>query len=139
MLLALFAWAAAGQSFSCKVVAVHDGDTMRCADGTRVRLQGIDANELDGTCHTRCARLPADQARRHLSDFALGRTASCRPTGTSYRRITAWCAVAAPDGSAIDLSCAQVVAQAAIVWRRYDPRHRLDHCAATLPSVMVVP
>lgn len=32
---------------TCIVASVHDGDTLRCTDGTRVRLTGIDAPELD--------------------------------------------------------------------------------------------
>lgn len=31
----------------CIVTTVHDGDTLRCSDGTRVRLTGIDAPEMD--------------------------------------------------------------------------------------------
>ena len=31
----------------CIVASVHDGDTLRCTDGARVRLTGIDAPELD--------------------------------------------------------------------------------------------
>jgi endonuclease YncB( thermonuclease family) len=130
MILALLALVAAGQPFPCHVVAVHDGDTMRCADGTRVRLQGIDANELDGTCHTVCARQTALQARATLTRLALGRTAHCASTGRSYRRVVAWCSVEAGDGSPRDLSCELVARQAAIVWRAYDPRGRLDRCAA---------
>lgn len=138
MILAALALVAAGQSFSCPVVSVHDGDTMRCADGTRVRLQGIDANELDGRCHTICAAMTARKARDSLADLALGRTATCLATGRSYRRVTAWCVAEVPYGRKADLSCEQVARRAAILWRRYDPDHRLDHCA-TLPPVMVVP
>jgi len=93
VILAALALVAAGQSFTCHVVSVHDGDTMRCADGTRVRLQGIDANEMDGSCHHECASLSAIAARDYLGWLASGKTALCSPTGTSYRRVTAWCSV----------------------------------------------
>lgn len=139
MILASLALVAAGQSFSCRVVAVHDGDTMRCADGTRVRLQGIDANELDGSCHTACAALSARDATRSLATLALNRVASCRATGHSYDRVTAWCVVSNDGGGSDDLSCAQVTRRAAIIWRKFDPGHRLDRCRASLPGVMVVP
>lgn len=128
MLLPLLALVAAGQNFSCRVVAVHDGDTMRCADGTRVRLQGIDANELDGSCHTVCATLSARLAQQTLRDLALNRIAFCRSTGRSYDRVTAWCAVTNAQGVHDDLSCEQVARGAAIIWRKFDPGHRLDRC-----------
>ena len=35
-----------GSSFSCAVASITDGDTLRCADGTRVRIAGIDAPEI---------------------------------------------------------------------------------------------
>lgn len=139
MILAALALAAGGPPFECRVASVHDGDTMRCADGTRIRLQGIDANELDGSCHHECAQMPADIARAHLATLALGHKAACRPSGTSYRRIVAWCSVAASHGKAIDLSCAQVAAGAALIWRRFDPGDRLERCLPGLPKYMVVP
>ena len=42
--------AAAGHGFACVVDYVNDGDTLRCQDGTRVRLSGIDAPELKAAC-----------------------------------------------------------------------------------------
>jgi endonuclease YncB( thermonuclease family) len=138
MILAALALAAS-VPFKCYVASVHDGDTMRCADGTRIRLQGIDANELDGTCHHACAAGTADEARHYLEVMALGRAATCIRTGTSYRRVTAWCRVDNDLGPRTDLSCAQVAAGHAIIWRRYDPHHRLDHCAVVRTPVMLIP
>jgi micrococcal nuclease len=40
----------------CVVASVHDGDTLRCTDGTRVRLTGIDAPELSQRPFGRTAR-----------------------------------------------------------------------------------
>jgi endonuclease YncB( thermonuclease family) len=139
MLLAALALVTAGQTFECRVVSVHDGDTIRCADGTRVRLQGIDANELDGSCHTTCAPLSASAARDRLSGLALGKPAQCVSTGKSYRRVTAWCAATGVNGRPVDLSCAQVAAGAAVIWRRFDPDHRLDRCGPGLPPLVVAP
>lgn len=98
------------------VTQVHDGDTFRIGE-TRVRLAAIDANEMNGSCHDLCAPLSAAAPRDHLADLALGRYVECRQTGTSYRRVVAFCRV---DGT--DLSCAQVRAGAAVIWDRYDPR-----------------
>jgi micrococcal nuclease len=36
-----------GPTLACRVKTVHDGDTIRCADGTRVRLLLVDAPEMD--------------------------------------------------------------------------------------------
>jgi endonuclease YncB( thermonuclease family) len=111
------------------VTSVHDGDTMRLADGTAIRLQGIDANEMDGSCHNTCAILTARDARDNLERLALGRRASCEKTGTSYRRVTAWCSV-----GGVDLSCAQVRAGAAVRWARYDRDGRLNRCEHREPD-----
>jgi len=133
VILAALALGAAGHAFTCRVVSVHDGDTMRCADGTRIRLQGIDANELDGTCHHACARGAADQARRGLEALVLRKSTKCTSTGTSYRRVTAWCTVMVDDGRPVDLSCEQVARGLAVIWRRFDPGHLLDRCGAMPP------
>jgi endonuclease YncB( thermonuclease family) len=109
--------------FACAVVAVHDGDTMRCADGTRVRLQAIDAPEVGRCPRPRiCAPGDPQASRRALVGLALGKTVSCTATGTSYRRITAWCEA---DGR--DLSCAMYLGGYAIRWDKYDRDHRLCH------------
>lgn len=136
-MIAALALAAAvpNQPFACKVSAVHDGDTIRCADGLRVRLQGIDANELDGTCHdNQCAAMTPVAARDHLAHLALGKTVTCTPTGTSYSRVTAWCSLRRLLKKPIDLSCFQVKAGAARIWRRYDPTRRLDRCDKSLDT-----
>ncbi len=121
--LALLFAATSARTFACPVVSVHDGDTMRCADGTRVRLQGIDANELNGSCHFACAAQSAQSAQGNLARLTLNREATCVPTGKSYDRVTAWCSI-----GTVDLSCAQVSAGAAVVWSKYDPDGRLISC-----------
>lgn len=53
MILALLVAAIvpAGQTFTCTPVRVWDGDgPVWCAEGPRVRLAGIAAREMDGTC-----------------------------------------------------------------------------------------
>jgi micrococcal nuclease len=47
MLLACTTRARTQASQSCTVAKVSDGDSIRCRDGARVRLIGIDAPELD--------------------------------------------------------------------------------------------
>lgn len=105
------------------VATVHDGDTFRLADGTRVRLQGIDANELNGTCHVRCAPLPAASSRDNLAALILGREVACQPTGKSYKRVVARCSI-----KGVDLSCYQIRSGAAVRWAKYDKENRLAAC-----------
>jgi endonuclease YncB( thermonuclease family) len=41
----------AGKSFKCTPVAVWDGDgPIWCAEGPRIRISGVAAREIDGTC-----------------------------------------------------------------------------------------
>jgi endonuclease YncB( thermonuclease family) len=83
---------------------VVDGDTLRIG-GARVRLNGIDAPELDQTCTDanngawRCG----DEARNFLAGLAAGRDASCIRTGRDrYHRWLATCSVGGADlGGAI--------------------------------------
>jgi endonuclease YncB( thermonuclease family) len=131
-MIAILLALATPQPIRCEVVAVHDGDTMRCSDGASIRLQGIDANELDGSCHTTCAILTARDARDNLAQLALGRRVSCEQTGTSCRRVTAWCSV-----GGVDLSCAQVHAGAAVRWAQYDRQGRLLRCERVTADDMV--
>ena len=105
----------------CVVAYVNDGDTLRCADGTRIRLAGIDAPELPGHCQPgrRCVAGDAIASKRALERLAVGQTLRCLPNGTSYNRVTAWCAV-----GQVDLSCAQVAGGYAQRWYRYWRGHR---------------
>ena len=44
---------AAGQSFTCTPTHVWDGDgPIWCAKGPHIRISGIAAREMDGTCRT---------------------------------------------------------------------------------------
>src|SRR5215207_4305171 len=59
----------AGQSFTCTPTHVWDGDgPLWCAEGPRIRLAGIAAREMDGTCRPNqpCPRASAETARDHL-------------------------------------------------------------------------
>jgi endonuclease YncB( thermonuclease family) len=101
-------------AFLCLVVAVHDGDTLRCQNGTRVRLAGIDAPEI-GACprYRWCAKGDAQASRRALEGMTLRRSIRCEPVATSYGRTVAWCSI-----GGVDISCAQYRGGFAI--RRWD-------------------
>jgi endonuclease YncB( thermonuclease family) len=106
-------------SFSCSVASVTDGDTLRCTDGTRVRIAGIDAPEVSPCAAGRqCVAGDGQASKRALAGLASGRTLSCRAVGTSYKRVVAFC-----SAGGVDLSCAQVSAGQAI--KRYSEKDRV--------------
>ena len=139
MLLALAAAVvAAGQSFTCTPSRVWDGDgPVWCAEGPRIRLSGIAAREMDGSCRPGhpCPTASAEEARDHLvrllggakgnapTGHILVRSPAMRCTSTGSAggdRTGAWC-TAPGDG---DLSCAMVQSGFAAKWDRYWRNHR---------------
>lgn len=104
-------------SFSCRVTNVHDGDTLRCSDGTRVRLHAVAAREIDETCSEGhpCPTASAAAARFELVKLAGDRTLDCRRTGRSYNRVTAIC----ENDEGVEVNCAMVRSGTALVWDRF--------------------
>lgn len=104
-------------SFSCRVTNVHDGDTFRCADGTRVRLHAVAAREIDETCSEGhpCPTASAASARMALVRLAENRTLNCRRTGRSYNRVTAIC----DNDEGVEINCAMVRSGTTLVWERF--------------------
>jgi endonuclease YncB( thermonuclease family) len=126
-----------GLAFTCIAVAVWDGDgPIRCRDGGKVRLSGINAREIDGTCRAGhpCPSAGAIRARDILVKLLGGATGTlrdghvtirpvalrCEITGGSYDRITAFCRL--QDGR--DLSCAMLASGTVAKWPRYWGKHR---------------
>lgn len=121
MILALAA------SFLCAMTPpayVHDGDTFRCADGTRIRVAGVDANEMNGTCHNRCAAMSARQARDYAASLVMGTTLRCEAVDRSYNRVVARCTL--EDGRS--LSCALIAHGAAVRWDRWWRKYHMGVC-----------
>lgn len=124
--LTVFLWPSASTSspetgspgFACQVSSVTDGDTLRCADGTRVRLHAIAARERDETCSPGhpCPTASGASATAKLAELAGGQTLACRSTGTSYDRVTAICNTA----SGVEINCAMVRSGTAVVWERFN-------------------
>jgi endonuclease YncB( thermonuclease family) len=104
-------------AFQCRVAHVTDGDTFRCADGTRVRLSGIAARESDGSCRPGhpCPVASAEAATAALYNFASGHVLMCRPVGETYGRVAAFCR--REDG--LDLSCAMMQSGTVEKWWRF--------------------
>ena len=103
--------------FSCRVTSVHDGDTLRCADGTRVRLHAVAAREIDETCSAGhpCPTASAATARFELVKLAENRTLECHRTGQSYNRVTAIC----DNDEGVEINCAMVRSGTALIWDRF--------------------
>jgi endonuclease YncB( thermonuclease family) len=119
---------AAPPSFTCTVASVHDGDTLRCLergpDGRQVclRISGIDARELDGTCapgHP-CASAPPEAATAALERLVAGQRLQCEFEGYTYRRMAGFCRNAA----GVDVSCAMLASGTVAKWARYWGDHR---------------
>ena len=130
--------APAGTSFACTPTHVWDGDgPIWCAEGPRIRLAGIAAREIDGSCQPGqpCPDVTGEAARDQLVAL-LGGPAGFAPTGhvlvkglrlqcrsdgsAGGNRTAAWCQL--PGGS--DLSCELVAAGTALRWERYWRDHQ---------------
>ncbi|WP_324748804.1 hypothetical protein SH591_08785 [Sphingomonas sp. LY54] len=124
---------ATGTRFSCTPVAVWDGDgPIWCAEGPRVRLEGIAAQEIDGTCRPGhpCPKASGLQSRDYLVRL-LGGPKGVLSTGhvavngprlycvsggnAKGKRTAAFCS--APRVG--DLSCSMVKGGYALRWSRY--------------------
>jgi endonuclease YncB( thermonuclease family) len=111
-------------TFPCTVTKVHDGDgPIWCAEGPKIRLTAIAAREMDETCSPGhpCPAASGAEAQQELESLATGHVLQCEKTGTSYKRVTAWCW--REDG--LELNCAMVMSGKALAWKRYDPDDRL--------------
>jgi endonuclease YncB( thermonuclease family) len=134
-----------GKVFTCTPTRVWDGDgPVWCAEGPRLRLAGIAAREMDGSCRPNqpCPRASAVQARdalvrllgtssgtsREGHVLIRGAALTCRSLGRgSGQRTAAWCASPARG----DLSCAMLRTGAVLRWQRYWGKHR---CSSALSS-----
>lgn len=133
ILAAQIAIVPAGEEFTCTPTRVWDGDgPIWCAEGPRIRLAGIAAREMDGTCRNNqpCPDVSAWEARDALVNL-VGKQTGRSPeghvmvTGPAMRcisdgdgvgsRTAAWCV--SPKGG--DLSCAMVAGGWALRWERF--------------------
>lgn len=127
-----------GQTFNCTPTRVWDGDgPIWCAEGPRVRLSGVAARELDGTCKVNhpCPKVDAIKARdalvrligkplgqsREGHVLVRGPTMTCRSDGGAGGNRTAAFCVSPQSG---DISCKMVAGGWAAKWQRYWRKHR---------------
>lgn len=109
--------AQSARDFRCQVASITDGDTLRCQDGTRIRLHAIAARETDGSCSPGhpCPSASASVSREALTRLA-GREIECDRVGTSYNRVTAICW----NSAGVEINCAMVRSGAAALWDRFN-------------------
>ena len=128
----------AGESFQCTPTHVWDGDgPIWCEEGPRIRVSGIAAREMDGTCRSNqpCPTATAEEARNALAMLVgnivgigehghllvEGPTMQCVSTGSAGgNRTGAWCR--SPRSG--DISCRMIETRTALVWERYWNDHR---------------
>ncbi|WP_397586564.1 thermonuclease family protein [Sphingobium fuliginis] len=124
---------ASGQTFVCTPTHVWDGDgPVWCAEGPHLRIAGIAAREMDGTCRANqpCPDATAIEARNALVQLmggakgtistghvvVRGPLLTCRSEGSAGgNRTAAWCRL--PSGA--DLSCAMIKTGTVLRWDRY--------------------
>lgn len=127
-----------GDTFTCTPTAVWDGDgPIWCAEGPKVRIAGVAAREMDGSCraHHPCPSVSAIEARDRLVQL-LGGPKGKLPTG--HVKVRSGPMQCVSDGSARgsrtaawchspvfgDLSCAVVGAGGAMRWQRHWGNHK---------------
>lgn len=137
MILALLQIVASGTTFDCTPIRVWDGDgPIWCAEGPRIRLTGVAAREIDGSCRrghpcpsasgpaardalVRLIGKPVGRAREgHV--LVEGPTMTCQSEGSGKgSRTSAWC-----WSGRMSVNCAMVHGGWAVRWVRYDPQNR---------------
>jgi endonuclease YncB( thermonuclease family) len=130
---------ASGTPFTCTPVRVWDGDgPIWCAEGPKIRLAGIAAREIDGSCRPGhpcpgASGITARDALVRLVGRATGRSREghvlvtgkplrCVSFGSGEGERTAATCVTA-DG--VDVGCAMVRGGFAVRWAKYEPPRRV--------------
>ena len=117
--------------FTCRVQRVVDGDTLRCQDGTHIRLHAISARERDNSCSPGhpCAMTNSDASTAHLRRLVQNKRLKCQTTGQSYERVTAICWT--PNH--VEVNCAMVSSGNAALWPRF---HREQPICRATPDAL---
>lgn len=116
--------------FLCVIASIHDGDTFRCGDGTRIRIAAVDAPDFESARPCRlhdltyvCSDRLAAKARDKARAMYLGKTLQCRKVGTSYSRIVADCGY-----RGVSVSCALVRAGVGTWQEGWAARYKMRSC-----------
>ncbi len=120
-----------GQSFTCTVIRVHDGDgPLTCANGVKIRIAGVQAPDFESAEPCRvgkpgyvCDDTRARAAQRVTAGLTLGKRLHCTAVDKSWNRVVARCWL--PDNRS--LTCA-VIARGGWAWPEYWRRYRMEEC-----------
>ena len=137
-MFAFLSGVAAGEIFAGTPIAVWDGDgPVWCAEGPRIRIAGVAAREIDGSCKGSqpCPAVSGTDARDRLVRLfggargtmptghirVRGGTMTCLSEGSAGgSRTAAWCR----SSEVGDLSCAVIRAGGAVRWDLYWRAHQ---------------
>jgi micrococcal nuclease len=110
LLACLIATPASAETITGRVDRVTDGDTI-VIDGTRIRLNGVDAPEMDTATGPR--------ARAEMIDLVDGRVVTCDLDGVSYNRRVGVCRLGDGPRAGADLGRLLIRQGLALDCRRY--------------------
>ncbi|HYD23841.1 MAG TPA: hypothetical protein VEB68_03525 [Croceibacterium sp.] len=106
-------------SIACAEPVAKDGDDVICA-GADLRIEGVNARELDGSCRAAapCGEMDGERSRAALDRLVAGGFSYTVRYRDPYGRAVIEGRLA--DGR--DLACALIASGAAVRWDRYWPR-----------------
>lgn len=121
-----------GQSFTCDVIRVHDGDgPLTCANGVKIRIAAVQSPDFESAepCRTGKANYVCDNrraraAQRVTEGLVLGKRLTCTAVDKSWNRVVARCWL--PDGRS--LTCAVIARGGGRRWDAYWRRYRMGEC-----------
>ena len=126
----------------CTPALVYDADTLTCADGTKLRIAGVNSQELTGDPCPRdypCPTMRAEPARRELVQILGGTITARRPTKHLVVRAPAFryrvvdrtrdrLVAVVTLGNGQDLRCGLLRVGAVAEWTKFVRRYRLQVC-----------
>lgn len=121
-----------GQTFTCDVIRVHDGDgPLTCANGIKVRIAGVQSPDYESAEPCRigkagyvCDDSRARAAQRVTAGLALNKRLACTAVDKSWNRVVARCWL--PDGRS--LTCAVIARGGGWRWDKFWRRYRMEKC-----------
>ena len=131
---------------SCTPALIYDADTLTCAEGAKLRVAGVNAQELKGPPCPRnypCPAMRPEPARRELARLLgatiVGRRSTghlivrapalrYRVVGRNHDRLVAVMTL----GNGGDVRCALQASGAAAEWPKFVRRYQLRRCPSGL-------
>lgn len=106
----------------CAAALAVDGDTIRCQDGTRIRIAGVEANEMRGGCHLpACPTMPGTVAKARMQAIVGGQNVTYVARRRTWGRVEG--SVQLPDGR--DLACETLRIGITVRWEKFWPKGKV--------------